>query len=234
LWRWVCSWARSMRRPSDLGFNDGEFKLPPLNVFQHVVKARKPREGFLFDIPAVGLKEQRSDLSNTLNERCEMAAEIINNKNEFCVSWCNLNKEGDLLTKLINDSVQVSGSDSEEHKEEAFRGFINRDFRVLVTKPKIGGFGLNLQHCSSQTYFASHSYEQYYQSVRRSWRFGQKNPVTIDMITTDGQENVLANLNRKSEQAEKMFDNLVLFMFDELKIQKKNLYTKEIVLPNWM
>ena len=106
--------------------------------------------------------------------------------------------------------------------------------RVLVTKPTIGGFGLNLQHCADQTYFPSHSYEQYYQSVRRCWRFGQKNPVTVDMITTDGQENVTANLQRKSEAAAVMFDNLVGMMRDELKIQKHNDYTNREEIPSWL
>lgn len=233
-WRWICSWARAMRKPSDMGYSDNGFDLPSLNVRNHVVKASKPRDGFLFDIPAVGLAEQRADLANTVNERCEMAAEIVNGHGDYSVVWCNLNKEGDLLAKLIDGAVQVSGSDSEERKEETFAAFIRGDVRVLVTKPRIGGFGLNLQHCAHQTYFPSHSYEQYYQAVRRCWRFGQKNPVTVDMITTDGQENVLSNLQRKSEQADKMFDTLVSLMWRELKIEKKNEYTQKERIPSWL
>jgi hypothetical protein len=233
-WRWVCSWARAMRKPSDMGFEDGAFELPPLNVRSHVVRAARPREGYLFDIPAVGLVEQRSDLRATIAERCEMAAQLVNAHDRPAVAWCNLNEEGDRLTKLIRGAVQVSGSDTEEHKEETFAGFIRGDVRVLVTKPVIGGFGLNLQHCAHQTYFPSHSYEQYYQSVRRCWRFGQKNPVTVDMITTDGQENVLANLTRKTEQASAMFDQLVGMMWKELKIEKKNEYTKKEGVVPWL
>jgi hypothetical protein len=233
-WRWVCSWARAMRKPSDLGFPDGLFQLPPLNVRSHVVKAERPRDGFLFDIPAVGLSEQRSDLRNTIAERCAMAAQLINAHDRPAVAWCNLNEEGDRLTKAIRGAVQVSGNDTEEHKEETFAGFVKGDIRVLVTKPVIGGFGLNLQHCAHQTYFPSHSYEQYYQSVRRCWRFGQKNPVTVDMITTDGQENVLANLQRKAEQASAMFDTLVKMMWQELKIEKRNEYTKQQEIVSWL
>jgi hypothetical protein len=128
----------------------------------------------------------------------------------------------------------VSGNDSEEHKEETFAGFVRGDIRVLVTKPVIGGFGLNFQHCAHQTYFPSHSYEQYYQSVRRCWRFGQKRPVVVDMVTTDGQDNVLANLQRKSDAAAVMFDNLVSMMRDELRIKSKNQYTKKEEVPSWL
>ena len=233
-WRWICSWARACRKPSDMGFCDDGFALPELRVRSHTVKSEKPRDGFLFDIPAVGLQEQRADLKNTIDERCAMAAQLINATGKPAVAWCNLNGEGDRLERLIDGAVQVSGSDTEEHKEKTFADFIAGNIRVLVTKPSIGGFGLNLQHCSHQTYFPSHSYEQFYQSVRRCWRFGQKNPVTVDMITTDGQENVLQNLQRKSDQAEKMFENLVALMWRELKIEKKNEMTKKEKVPSWL
>lgn len=233
-WRWVCSWARAMRKPSDLGFDDGQFRLPALNVRQHVVKATKPRDGYLFDIPAVGLQEQRSDLRNTLTERCDMAAALVNSHTFPAVVWCNLNDESHALAKQINGAVEVQGSDSEEHKEEALEAFTAGKVRVIVTKSSICGFGLNWQHCAHTTMFPSHSYEQYYQSVRRFWRFGQVNPVTCDMITTDGQENVLANLQRKTEQASVMFDKLVSLMWNEMKIEKRNDYTKKEEVPSWL
>ena len=233
-WRWMCSWARAMRKPSDLGFEDGAFMLPALTVRQHVVTAARPREGYLFDIPAVGLAEQRSDLRHTLAERVGMAAQLINAHNRPAVAWCNLNEEGNLLARQINGAVEVAGADSEEHKEETFAAFVRGEVRVLVTKPSIGGFGLNLQHCAHQTYFPSHSYEQYYQCVRRCWRFGQKHPVTVDMITTDGQENVLANLQRKTVQASEMFDRLVEMMWREIKIETHNEYIEKEEVPAWL
>lgn len=233
-WRWVVSWARAFRKPSDLGHDDNGFILPSLNVTSHVVHTSTPRPGFLFDMPAVGLDEQRKDLRHTLVERCEKAAELINAHDKPAIAWCNLNDEGHHLTKLIRGAVEVSGNDSEERKEEVFTGFINGDVRVLVTKPSIGGFGLNLQHCAHQTFFPSHSYEQYYQCVRRCWRFGQKSPVQVDMITTEGQNNVLANLQRKAENADKMFEQLVGYMRDELKITRQNDYTNEMELPSWL
>jgi superfamily II DNA or RNA helicase len=233
-WRWVVSWARAVRKPSDMNFEDDGFQLPDLEVRQHIVKASKPRDGMLFDIPAIGLEEQRADLRNTINERCEMAAELINAHARPAVAWCNLNDEGALLEKKINGAVEISGSDPEERKEQVFTDFIRGNIRVLVTKPTIGGFGLNLQHCAHETFFPSHSYEQYYQAVRRCWRFGQKNTVTVDMITTDGQDNVLKNLQAKAEKASAMFDYLVSLMRNELIMEKRKKFTQAVVTPEWL
>ena len=233
-WRWVCTWARAVRSPSDMGFCNDGFNLPPLNVRQHMVRATKPRDGYLFDIPAVGIEEQRLDLRRTTNERCEMAASLVNSHGNPAVVWCNLNPEGDLLERLIDGAVQVAGADTEEHKEKTFEAFIRGDVRVLVTKPRIGGFGLNLQHCAHETFFPSHSYEQYYQAVRRCWRFGQKNAVVIDMVTTDGQENVVANLERKAEHAAKMFSELVNMMGMELDIEKRKEATRKVKVASWL
>jgi len=223
-----------MRKPSDLGFEDDGFRLPPLSVRQHVVKASAPRDGYLFDLPAVGLAEQRSDLRRTIAERCDMAADLINAHDRPAVAWCNLNEEGNRLAKSIRGAVEVSGQDTEEHKESTFLGFVRGDIRVLVTKPTIGGFGLNLQHCAHQTYFPSHSYEQYYQSVRRCWRFGQKSPVVVDMITTEGQADVLSNLQRKADAAASMFENLVAMMRDELRIRRVPTNTLPEEIPAWL
>ena len=233
-WRWVCSWARALRMPSDLGFDNASFVLPPLQSQQHTVTARKKAPGMLFDLPAADLQEQREELRRTVHERCEMAATLINAHNRPAIAWCHLNEEGHLLEKLIPDAVEVEGGDSDEKKEQVFSDFAAGNIRVIVTKPKIGAFGLNWQHCNHATWFPSHSYEQYYQAVRRCWRFGQKNPVTIDLITTDGQAGVLANLKRKTEAADKMFAQLVALMWHELKIEKKNEYTKPEEIPSWL
>lgn len=233
-WRWVCSWARAMRRPSDVGFEDGEFQLPPLRVNNHVVRTAKPRDGYLFDLPAVGLQEQRSDLRRTIAERCEMAASLVNAHDRPAVVWCNLNDESRTLARLIPDATEVTGSDSDERKESVFTHFAVGGIRAIVTKPTIAGFGMNWQHCNHQTFFPSHSYEQYYQAVRRSWRFGQRSAVTIDMITTDGQADVLANLKRKSEAADRMFDHLVAMMWREMGIDRRNEYTQPAEIPGWL
>ncbi len=233
-WRWVCSWARAIRYPSDCGFSNDGFSLPPLNVKEHIVKASTLPDGFLFEVPAVGLAEQRNELKRTMEDRCEMAAKILNGTKDQSIAWCHLNGEGDLLEKLINGAVNVQGSDSEEKKEEAFKAFLSGDIRVIVSKPSIAGFGMNWQHCNRMTFFPSHSYEQYYQSVRRCWRFGQKKEVTVDLISTEGQSGVAANLKRKAEAAEEMFAHLVELMSNELKIQKRNEYTKKEEKPSWL
>lgn len=232
-WRWVCSWARALRKPSDIGYEDTGFQLPPLNVNTHVVDA-KARDGWLFPVPAVGLAEERDDLKVSITERCEMAAELANSHKGPVIAWCNLNPEGKLLTKLIDGAIEVCGSDSDEKKEESFAAFISGEARALVTKPKIAGFGLNLQHCAHEVFFPSHSYEQYYQAVRRCWRFGQKNAVTVDVITTVGQQAVFENLKRKSAQADQMFAQLVAMMWQGMGLNRSNDHTTKQELPSWL
>jgi len=234
-WRWVCSWARAMRRPSDLGFSDERFVLPPLIEQEHRVKASTLADGMLFDLPAQGLWEERQEQRRTLGERCERAAALVNDTGKPAVVWCSLNDEGNTLAKLIPDARQVSGADSLEAKEEAFVSFAHGQTRVLVIKPKIGAWGLNWQHCAHMTFFPSHSYEQFYQAVRRCWRFGQTQPVTVDLITTDGSAGVLANLKRKSEQASAMFTALVTHMNDSLSIARQVVdYPKAAEVPAWL
>jgi hypothetical protein len=233
-WRWICSWARAIRKPSDLGCDDSKFILPKLETRQHLVKATTANPNYLFDMPAVGLDEQRAERKRTLKERCEMAAELVNKNSGPSISWCHLNPEGDLLEKLVEDCVQVSGSDSDEAKEEKILSFISGETKNLVTKSSICGFGLNMQHCAHQTHFPSHSFEQWYQAVRRSWRFGQKKKVIIDVITSEGEARVLQNLQRKSDAADKMFESLVELMNNELKIQQENKYTEREEIPTWL
>lgn len=232
-WRWVCSWARALRRPSDLGFDNDGFILPALHHRQHIVDSRTHVEGTLFDLPAIGIHEERAEQRRTIGERCEQVADLLADA-DSAVAWCYLNGEGDRLAKIIPGAVQVSGSDSLEAKEEALSAFSRGEIRVLVTKPIIGAWGLNWQHCHRMTFFPSHSYEQYYQAVRRSWRFGQKHPVTIDIVTTEGGRNALENLNRKAEQADRMFDALVGHMNDALDIDRTRGYDQKVEVPAWL
>ncbi len=232
-WRWVCSWARALRRPSDLGFDDDGFVLPPLEERQTVVSNTKPLPGELFVRPAIGLYEQRQERRLTIRQRCEEVAARVEHDQPVVV-WCHLNEEGDLLERLIPEAVQVSGADSDERKEEVFTSFASGSVRVLVTKPKIGAFGLNWQHCAHMTFFPSHSYEQYYQSVRRCWRFGQTRPVIVDIVTTGGDVDVLRNLQRKAEQADRMFSHLVEFMGDALHVTMARDYGLEEEVPAWL
>jgi hypothetical protein len=232
-WQWLCSWSRAIRKPSDLGFDDGKFVLPKLHVNQHIVSASRPMDGFLFVVPAHGLSEQRSERSHTIEERCERMAELVTIQ-ERSVAWCHLNSEGDLIEKLIPGSVQVSGSDSDDEKEEKFTAFESGQAKYLVTKPKIAGFGLNWQHCHHTAMFPSHSFEQYYQSVRRFWRFGQKQEVTVDLISTEGESDVMQNLQRKAMAADKIFEMIVQEMTNELHRQAQQDFTKRLEAPQWL
>ena len=233
-WRWVCSWARAVRRPSDLGFDDSRFVLPPLIEQEHEVQANTLAEGMLFALPAAGLKEQREERRRTLHERCEKVASLVNHTGQPALVWCHLNDEGDALQKLIPDAIQVSGKDSDEAKEEKLLAFADGKARVLITKPIIGAWGLNYQHCNHVTFFPSHSFEQYYQAVRRCWRFGQRRPVTVDIVTTEGEKGVLANLQRKAAQADCMFSNLVAEMNTAMAISRASQFNKKQEVPQWL
>ena len=232
-WRWVSSWARAIRRPSDYGFADGGFVLPQLRHRTTVVEAVTVREGTLFDVPAVGLQEEREEQRRTLNERCDAAAAALADA-ASAVAWCHLNDESSRLAALIDGAVEVTGSDSPEAKEEKLRAFSDGEIRVLVTKPVIGAWGLNWQHANRMTYFPSHSYEQYYQAVRRMWRFGQRHEVTVDVITTKGGENTLANLQRKAAQADSMFTSLIAHMNNALHVNRSRIRDTPMEVPQWL
>lgn len=231
-WKWICSWARACRMPSDLGFDDDDFILPELRQHEHIIDPRRPPDGMLFVVPAFGLREERDERRRTLEERCEYVAKLSDHGKPVVV-WCQLNVEGDMLTSVIPGAVQVKGPDSDEKKEEAYRAFAAGDIRVLITKPKIGAWGLNWQHCAHVVTFASHSYEQFYQSVRRCWRFGQKNPVVVDVIATKGEQHVLENMIRKSDAATKMFTELVKHMNAAQRIDR-DVYEEEVRIPAWL
>ena len=230
--RWVCSWARAIRRPSDLGFEDGPFRLPELIEQDHLVIAETLPSGMLFPMPAVGLTEQRDERRRTIQERCEKAAALANAQ-ESSVIWCHLNPEGDLLEKLF-DGEQISGRDSEDAKEEKLLAFSRGQIKRIVTKSSIAGWGMNWQHCSHTVTFPSHSFEQYYQSVRRFWRFGQVNPVTVDVVTTEGEQSVLQNLQRKAKAADELFTALVEQMHHAIAVDRGVKFTEKEEVPEWL
>ena len=233
-WQWVCSWAKAFRKPSDLGYDDHSFILPKLIENELVVNPVSTKHGMLFDVDAIGFHEEREVTRRTINERCEMAAEKANTINEPVVIWCHLNDEAKLLTELIPGSEQVSGSDSDDRKEAKLEAFNASNLRVLITKPKIGAFGLNWQHCHNIIYFVSHSYEQYYQAVRRCWRFGQRYPVEVDIIRTRPQGKVMQNLKRKSIASDVMFSNLVQYMNQAQGAGIKANIDNRMEVPKWL
>jgi hypothetical protein len=233
-WSWVCSWARACRLPSDLGFDASRFVLPELIERQIVVEANKLRDGFLFSLPARDMREEREERRRTLEERCEKACEIATACDGPTVLWCGLNPEGELLRKIVPDSVEVSGSMSDDAKEEALTAFSTGQIKRLITKPVIGAWGLNWQHCSNVIAFPTHSFEQYYQLVRRCYRFGQKNAVTVSIVCSEGESSILQNLQRKRLQTEKMFDELVAHMNDSMRLVSQDSFPNKEQVPSWL
>jgi hypothetical protein len=231
-WRWMCSWARACRKPSDLGFDDGAFVLPPMEEVEHVVQS-PPTAGALFPLKAITLEEQREERKATINARCERSAELMQHS-EAGVAWCQLNAEADLLVKLIPGARQISGSDKDEVKEELLEAFRTGQLTKLVTKPRIAAFGMNWQHCAHMTYFPDHSFEQYYQATRRMWRFGQKRAVRIDNVTSESNAGVSANLRRKAVACEEMFAAMVAQMNDALNVSRYREHTQKMEAPSWL
>ncbi len=232
-WQWLCSWARALRRPSDLGFDDGPFLLPDLQVREHIVRASRPLDGYLFILPAQTLEDQRAERRATIQERCAYVAQQAATGEPF-IAWCHLNAEADLLERLIPDAKQVSGAQSDDEKETLLMAFSAGQLRVLVSKPVIACHGMNWQHCAHLSVFPSHSYEQYYQAVRRCWRFGQTRDVVVDVVTTAGEADVLGNLRRKADAADRMFAILVQHMRDARTIARPLETVAAVPLPAWM
>lgn len=233
-WNWVSGWAIAVRKPSDIGFDDNGFILPELTTKEHVIDFKIKQDDHLFALPAIGLQEQRKERRATLAQRCEKVSDLVNNKENSSIVWCHMNDEGDLLEKIVSDCVQISGKDSDQKKEEKFIDFINGNVKVLVTKPKIGAWGLNFQHCNHMTFFPSHSFEQYYQAVRRCWRFGQKNPVHVDIVTSEGERGVLFNLQRKENDAINMFESLTGNVLNSAESKKLTEFKNKMEVPSWL
>jgi superfamily II DNA or RNA helicase len=214
-WRWVCRWAAMIRRPSDLGYDDGAFVLPPLNFHEHVVgvdHVTERKAGLLFAMEAHTLAERRAARCASIEDRVAKASELASQGGQWLV-WCNLNDESKALAAEIPDAVEVTGSDEPEKKEEAMLRFAEGSIRVLVSKPSICGFGMNFQRCSNVAFVGlSDSYEQFYQAIRRCWRFGQTRPVEAHVITSELEGAVVTNIKRKEEDAERMAVAMVASM----------------------
>jgi hypothetical protein len=234
-WSWVCSWARSLQTPADIGFDASRFILPQLIEKEIMVEANRQRDGYLFSLPARDMREEREERRRTIQERCEMAAKIaIGNGDKPTVLWCELNDEGDLLERLVPGSVQIKGSTKDEQKEEWLIAFSRGEIKNLITKPKLGAWGLNWQHCSDTVMFPSHSFEQYYQAVRRFYRFGQQNDVNVTVIVSEGEAGIIKNLRRKQEQVNRMFRELCKHMNDAMHIVNQDYFPEKEVLPQWL
>lgn len=214
-WEWVASWAVMLQKPSDLGYDDGAYILPPLNIVDHVVNTNPVAAGYLFAIEAQTLQERQAARRGSIEQRVAKAAEIANSTDKPFLVWCDLNAESELLTKSITGAVEVKGNDSPEHKERAMLDFADGKIRVLVTKPSIAGFGMNWQHCADMAFVGlTDSFEQVYQAIRRCYRFGQKRQVNVHMIVSDMEGAVAANIRRKEAEFEAMYEAMVKYTKD--------------------
>lgn len=219
-WAWVASWAVMVRRPCDLGYEDNGFALPPLYTHTDILPMGQEyahAAGMLFASEALTLGDQRHARRASLERRVAVIAQKVNGSTEPWVVWCELNDEADACEKAIPDSVQIAGADPIEDKERRLVDFAEGRARVLVSKASICGFGLNWQHCSHIAFCGiGHSYEMYYQAVRRCWRFGQTRPVEVHVIVSDAETAVLANVQRKERDAEEMASQMVALMSDTM------------------
>jgi len=212
-WKWVCSWAVMIRRPSDLGYEDRDFILPKLNIHQITIEDESDAPGMLFPVEAVTLEERREARKASIESRVRKCADLANTLSDQCLIWCDLNNESAKLTELIQGAVEVKGSDTEKHKETAMLDFAQGKIRALVTKPKIAGFGMNWQNCHNVFFVGlSDSYEAFYQAIRRCWRFGQKEEVNCYIITSHLEGAVVKNIMRKEEDANRMAEEMVVNM----------------------
>lgn len=223
-WRWVCSWAVAIRQPSDLGYDDGKFRLPELLMEQVAVEGHWNADGVLFQVEAQTLNERRDARRSSLGERVAACADLVNSIDEPWIVWCDLNAESEALADAIPGAVEVRGSDDSARKEHSLMEFTHGHTRVLVTKPTIAGFGMNWQHCRRVAFVGlSDSYEQFYQAIRRCWRFGQTSNVHCYVITSKSEGAVVRNIERKEELARKMMDGMVLHMQTEMQREVRGL-----------
>lgn len=246
-WRWVASWARCVSKPSDLGFDDAGFILPSLNVVEHqvmadrMVNAAPDRNGqaLLFRLPEVSATSIHREKRLTLNARADVIAGVVSNeRQEPWIIWCESNDEADALIDRIPDAVEVRGSQSADEKEARLTSFSNGSTRVLVTKPSIAGFGLNWQHCARVGFVGlSFSYEQYYQAVRRCWRFGQKRPVDIHISFADTERAIYETVTRKADDHVSMKRAMAVAMIEAASSRAvKVTYnpSQKATLPAWI
>jgi hypothetical protein len=225
-WSWVSSWAAIITKPSDLGYDDTKYNLPPLQIKDHIVKTEKPIDGHLFRVDARTLEERRAAKNISLDGRVELAAKIVNGSDDVFLVWCNQNNESEMLKKRIKDAYEIKGSDSVEHKEYGLIEFAKGNIKCLITKPSIAGHGMNWQKCHNMIFVGlSDSFEQYFQAIRRCYRFGQKKPVNVNIIVADIDTEIIKNIDRKEKQSEIMMQSMIehtkKHIIDNIRFHKK-------------
>ena len=233
---WVNTWSVMIKKPSDIGFSDDRYILPELITNHHVLDnpnmASSGGQMLLFRDSAKSMTEVRQEQKETEQVRCEKAVTLAEGKTS--VYWCNTNNESALLKQFDEDAVEIIGSQSIEKKEEILKAFADGQIERIITKAKMTGMGLNWQHCNHSVFFPTWSYEQYYQSIRRFWRFGQTRPVTIDIVLSEGQTRVMKALEEKTEKAKQLYENLVSNVNHDFTMTTQKQNTQEIILPGFM
>lgn len=242
-WEWIASWGAILSKPSDLSYSDEKYKLPELFINEHIVKNNDYNNGKLFVMQANTSEDRRNARKNSIQDRCQKMADLVNNSNEIWLVWCDLNSESELLKKMINNSVEVKGSDNTQHKEKSMLDFAHGKIKCLISKPSICGFGLNFQVCHSMGFVGlSDSFEQYFQAVRRCYRFGQKKDVNVHIIVSEAEGSVLNNIKRKENDFYTMLNKMVEFtknyVKENLKTNTKliDLYNPKVnmIIPEWV
>ena len=239
-WNWVSSWAVCISSPSDIGYSDDGYILPPLKEYDLTVKVRNEyvfgTEIEELNMSATGYMKERR---RTLEDRCLKTAELVNNSDEQFVVWCGLNEESNELKKLIRDAVEVKGGDKTEKKEQSAFNFINGKFKVLISKPSIFGYGLNFQNCHNSVFCGlDYSFENYYQAVRRLYRFGQRNEVNVFRVLGENEKVILDTVKAKAKLKENMGVSMAKAM-KEFQIQKGtafklDLSEQKFIMPSWI
>lgn len=229
-WEWMGTWAVVLRNPSDLGFDGSKYILPEPKYIEHVVETEQT--GDLFAKPAQTLAERRQAQRASIEQRCKALADVVNaDQSEPWLIWCHLNDEAEMLAELIPGAVNVQGSDSVEKKTSAMMAFSHGELRVLISKPKICGFGMNWQHCARMAFVGiDDSFEKFYQAVRRCYRFGQKRNLHVHIFTAENEGQILANLKRKEVQHHQMSENMIEHMKD---IMNKELAGQENIVDEY-
>jgi hypothetical protein len=232
---WVNQWSIMVKMPSDLGFSNDRYNLPKLIVNQHIVENQSlidvSGQIQMFNIVAKNFHEIKHEEKSTVKERCEKASELASDKTS--VYWVNRNDESSLIKQIDKDAVEILGSMSIEKKEDILMNFADGNIERLITKAKMTGMGLNWQHCNHSVFFPTWSYEQYYQAIRRFWRFGQTKDVTIDMVISDGQTRVVEALQQKTEKAIQLYENLTKNVNSSFEHRTKE-FNQQIIKPSFI
>lgn len=232
---WVNQWSIMVKMPSDIGFSNDGYNLPPLTVNKHIVANQSMIDVNgqiqMFTPIAKSMTEVRHEQKQTESKRCEKAIEL--SKGKTSVYWCNTNNESSILKSSDKESVEIIGSQSIDRKEEILLAFANGEIKRIITKAKMTSMGLNWQHCNHSVFFPTWSYEQYYQAIRRFWRFGQKSEVTIDMVISDGQTRVLEAIQQKTQKAIQLHESLTKNVNEQFTNNLKE-FDKIIIKPNFI